>query len=142
VEALGRLINVAPKADGVYISLKATEGITFVGYLASTGDTYTLVEAKDAAGTGAQNLVKITRFHTSTGDGSDAWVLTTQAAAATAVATSAASQSAIVFEVDGTSLSDTYKYVKVTSTGAGTVAAIQHDLMVQRKPANLTAIGV
>jgi hypothetical protein len=142
MEAVGRLINPMPAMDGKYVSCKATEGVTFVGYLASTGDTYTLVEAKDAAGTGAQNLVKITRFHTCTGDGSDAWVLTTQAAAATAVATAAANQSAIMFEIDGSMLSDTYKYIKVTSTGAGTVAAIQHDLMVQRKPANLAAVGV
>ena len=142
MEALGRLVNLAISADGKYISCKANQGVLFVGYLASTGDTYTLVEAKDASGTGAQNLVKITRFHTCTGDGSDAWVLTTQAAAATAVATSAANQSCIAFEVDGSMLSDTYKYIKVTSTGAGTVTAIQHDLNVQRKPSNLAAIGV
>jgi hypothetical protein len=142
MEALGKELNIAISADAKYISMKDCKGITFVGYLASTGDTYTLTEAKDAAGTGAQVLAKISRFWTSTGDGSDAWVLTTQAAASTAVATSAANQSAIAFDVDAPMLSDTYKYVKVASTGAGTVTAIQHDLHVQRKPSNLAAIGV
>jgi hypothetical protein len=47
----------------------------------------------------------------------------------------------MVCEVEGTSLSDTYKYVKLTSTGAGTVTAIQRDLGVMRAAASLPATG-
>jgi hypothetical protein len=138
MEALGRLFNVMPVGDG----MKDCEAVTFLGYLASTGDTFTIQEAKDAAGTGAQNLVKITQFYLSKGDGSAAWTKSTQAAAATIVTTSAAAQSAVVFSIAGASLSDGYKYLKCTSTGAATVTAIVHDLDVQRTPANLPALGV
>lgn len=140
---LGRLFNTTPAADGKWINVRDAGGVAFLCYLAgAAGDTYTLQEAKDASGTGAQNLVKVTEYWTNTGDGSDAWTRRTQAAAATVVTAAAATQNAMVFEVLGTSLSDTYKFVKVTSTGAGTVNACTTDLMVQRTPANLPAMGV
>lgn len=143
-KALGRTINVTPAADGVWIALKGSAaGVTFSCFLTgAVGDTYTLQEAKDASGTGAQNLATITEYHTNTGNGTDAWTRRTQAAAATVVTAAAATQNAMVVEVEGTSLSDTYKYVKLTSTGAGAVTAIQRDLGAQRAPANLPAMGV
>lgn len=142
-KALGRLINTTPAADNVWIALKgAAAGVTFSCYLAgAVGDTYTLQEAKDSAGTGAQNLAIISEYHTCTGNGSDAWTRRTQTAAATVVTAAAATQNAAVIEVEGTSLSDTYKYVKLTSTGNGTVTAITRDLLAQRAPANLPATG-
>jgi hypothetical protein len=142
-KALGRLINTTPAADGVWIALKgAAAGVTFSCYLAgAVGDVYTLQEAKDSAGTGAQNLAIITEYHTCTGNGSDAWTRRTQAAGATVTTAAAATQNAAVIEVEGTSLSDTYKYVKLTSTGAGTVNALTRDLLAQRAPANLPATG-
>jgi hypothetical protein len=142
-KALGRLFNVTPAADGVWIALKgAAAGVTFSCFLTgAVGDTYTLQEAKDSAGTGAQNLAIITEYHTNTGNASDAWTRRTQTAAATVVTAASATQNAAVIEVEGTSLSDTYKYVKVTSTGAGLVTAIQRDLTVQRAPAMLPATG-
>lgn len=142
-KALGRLLNSQPAMDGVWVSMREASGILFECYLgAAAGDTYTLQEAKDAAGTGAQNLAVITEYHTNTGNGTDAWTRRTQAAAATVVTAATATQQAAIFEVEGTSLSDTYKYVKVTSTGAGTVRATHRDLMTQRTPANLPAMGV
>lgn len=141
MNGLGRLFNVQPACDGVWINLRDVSGVAFLGYLASTGDTFTLQEAKDGSGTGAQNLAKITTYHTSTGNASDTWTKQTQAAAATVVTTAAAAQSAVVFEVNAGSLSDTYDWVKVTSTGAATVTAIHRDLLVQRKPSNLAKMG-
>lgn len=141
--ALGRLFNSSPAADNVWINLKDAGGIAYVCYLAgAAGDTYTLQEAKDAAGTGAQNLPVVTEFHTATGNGSDAWTRRTQAAAATVVTAAAATQNAMVVEVEATSLSDTYDYVRLASTGAGTVNAVTRDLNVQRAPASLSAMGV
>jgi hypothetical protein len=134
--ALGRLFNVLPVADDVYVSMKNCGGITFVGVL-TTGDTWTLTEAKDAAGTSSQVLATITEFHTSVTVGS-AWVKGTQAAGS-AVTTSSA-QDVIVIEVDAAEMSDTYTHLKLTSTSTGIVIALQRDLTVQRKPANLTAL--
>ncbi|MEU0514325.1 hypothetical protein [Amycolatopsis sp. NPDC006125] len=142
-KALGRLFNTAPAADGKWINLKAAGGVAFLCYLAgAVGDTYTLQEARDAAGTGAQNLPVLTEYHTSTGDGSDAWTRRTQAAGATVVTAAAATQNAMVCEVEATSLSDGYKFVRLSSTGAGTVNAVTRDLVAQRAPANLPAMGV
>lgn len=142
-KALGRLFNCSPAADGKWINLRDASGVAFLCYLGgAAGDTYTLQEAKDASGTGAQNLAVVTEYFTNTGDASDAWTRRTQAAAATVVTAAAATQNAAVFEVEGTQLSDTYKYVKVTSTGAGTVNAVTRDLMAGRAAANLPAMGV
>lgn len=136
MEALGRLFNVLPVADDIYVSLAEAGGVTFVGVLAA-GDTWTLTEAKDAAGTSAAALATITRAHVSTTVGS-AWTLVTQAAASTVVTTSA--QDVVVIEVDATELSDGFDWVKLASTSTGTVVAITRDLTVQRKPANLAAM--
>jgi len=143
MEALGRTVNAQYLMDDRYVSLKNCQSVAFLCYLTgAAGDTYTLVEAQDASGSGAQNLATVTRYHTNTGNGSDAWTLRTQAAAATVTTAAAATQNCAWFEVDGAELSDGFDYVKVTSTGAGIVIAVQHGLDVQRKPGNLTAIGV
>ena len=142
MKALGRVFNYRHIADGGYIRVDQAGGISFLCYLAgAVGDTYTLQEAKDSGGTGAQNLAKITVYHTCTGDGSDAWVRRTQAAAATVVTAAAATQNSMCVEIEAAQLSDTYKYVKLTSTGAGLVTAVQRDLVVQREPANLPAVA-
>lgn len=144
-KGLGRIFNTTPAADGVWIALKgAAAGVDFSCYLAgAVGDTYTLQEAKDSAGTGAQNLSCITEYWTNTGNGTDAWVRRTPGSppSATVVTAAAATQNAMVVSVEGTSLSDGYRYVKLTSTGAGTVNAITRDLLAQRKADNLPATG-
>ena len=143
MQALGRSFNAQYLMDGAYVNLKDCAGIAFLCYLGgAAGDTYTVVEAKTASGTGAQNLVTVTEYWTNTGNGSDAWTKRTQAAAATVTTAAAATQNCMLFEIQSVELSDTYKYVKVTSTGAGIVIAIPHSLEVQRTPANLAAIGV
>lgn len=142
-KALGRVLNFTPAADGKWINLQDAGGVLFECYLTgAVGDTYTLQEAKDSSGTGAQNLVAITDYYTNTGDGTDAWTHRTQAVAATVTTAAAATQNAMGVEVQGTSLSDGYKYVKLTSTGAGTVNANLRDLMTERAPEQLPAMGV
>jgi hypothetical protein len=66
------------------------------------------------------------------------WAKVTHAAASTIVPTG--SQDVAVITVAQAELSDTYDWVKLASTGAGTVVAILHDLLVQRKPENLPAL--
>lgn len=142
MEALGRLFNCNLVADAKYINMVQCEGITFCCYLAgAAGDTYTLTEAKTYAGGSAQALATITRWWTSTGDGSDVWTLHTQAAASTVVAAAAATSNAVIIEVDAVELSDGFTYVKLASTGAGLVNAFQRDLHVKRNPANLPLIS-
>lgn len=142
-KALGRLFNSTPAADGVWISLQEAAGVAFSCYLtAAAGDTYTLTQAKDSSGTGAKSLACITEYWTNTGNGSDAWTLNTQAAAATVVTTATAAQNAMVCEVNGTALDDGFKFVKLTSTGAGAVTALTRDLMTQRAPERLPAMAV
>ncbi len=135
-DALGRLINVLPVADDVYVDIRNCGGITFVGVNAA-GETWTLTEAKTQAAGSAQVLATIDRYFVSATVGA-AWQRVTQAAASTITTT--ASQDVVVLELDAIELSDDYGWVKLTSTGAGTVFAIQHDLHSQRKPANLTAL--
>lgn len=140
MEALGRTINPVAVGDGVYVSLKKAGGVTFLCYLAgAVGDTYTLTEARDAAGTGAQSLVTITRYYTSNGVGG-VWTKQTQVNAATVVTTATTAQNGMVVEIEGPELSDGYSYVKLTSTGAGLVTPIVRDLQVQRAPANLSSV--
>lgn len=136
MEWLGRGGNVLAVADDVYVSLQNAASVTFVCTLAA-GDTYTLTEAKDAAGTSAAVLPTITRFYVQATVGA-VWAEVTQAAASTVVTT--ASQDVMVLTVSGVELSDTFTHVKLASTSTGTVVAILHDLMVQRAPANLPAL--
>lgn len=136
MDGLGRVFNVLPVADDVYVSLRDAAAVTFVCVNAA-GDTYTLTEAQDAAGTGAQVLATMADFYVSATVGA-AWSKVTHAAASTIVPT--ASQDVAVITVGEAELSATFDWVKLTSTGAGLVTAILHDLKVARKPENLPAL--
>lgn len=143
MHALGRLMNYRHIADGGYISLKDADSASFLCYLGgAAGDTYTLTQAQDASGTGAKVLAAFTEFFTCTGDGSDTWTRTTQAAASTVVTSATAAQQSMCCEVEAAALDAGFTYVKLTSTGAGLVTAMTHDLEVQRRPNNLPALGV
>lgn len=136
MEALGRLINVLPVADDVYVAVKDCGGIAFLGVNAA-GDTWTLTEATSAGGAGAQVLATIDKYYTAATVGA-AWVERTQAVGSAVTTTSA--QDVLWLEVDAIELSDGYSYLKLASTSTGTVVAIQRDLHAGRKPANLAAL--
>ena len=136
MEGLGRVFNVLPVADDVYVYLGDASAVSFVGFLAA-GDTWTLTEAADAAGTGAAVLPTMTHYHVSATPGA-VWQELSQAAASTIVTTSA--QDCVVVTISEAELSAGKDWVKLTSTSTGTVVAILHDLKVQRKPQNLPAL--
>lgn len=140
MEGLGRLFNVLGTGDAVYVSLIHADAVSFVCIL-SGGDTYTVAEATDAAGTGAQNLAKITQYYTTKVDGTAVWAKQT-IAANSAITTTATTQGLAVITIHGAQLSDGYKYIKCTSTSTGLVIPIVHDLKMARTPANLPALGV
>lgn len=135
MEALGRLINVLPVADDVYVDLERAAAVTFVG-VNTAGDTWTLTEQK-ADGSGDQVLATIERYYVSATVGA-VWQLVTQAAASAVTTTS--SQDVVVIHVDAAELSQDYTQVKLASTSTGTVFAITHDLLQQRTPPNLPAM--
>ncbi|WP_405611348.1 hypothetical protein OG292_19300 [Streptomyces sp. NBC_01511] len=138
MDGLGRVFNVIPVADGVYVPLTGAGAVSFVGYLAA-GDTFTVQEAQNAGGTGARDLDVIDHYYTSDGVGG-AWAEQKQAADAAVVIAGTAGLDAAVFTVDATQLSDGFTHVKCTSTSTGTVVAMLHDLVTQRTPQNLTAL--
>ena len=136
MEGLGRVFNVLAVADDVYVSLKDASAVSFVCTLAA-GDTWTITEAKDAAGTSAAVLATVTRYHVSATVGA-VWAEVTQAAGS--AFTTSSSQDVAVVTIHAAELSDGFDYVKCASTSTGTVVAILHDLMVQRAPELLPAL--
>ncbi len=135
MEIIGKDINVLPVADGVYVNLENYRDVTFVGVNAA-GETWTLTERR-ADGTGAQALATIERYLVQATNGA-AWQELTQAAASTVVTTSA--QDVVAIHVDAIELSEGFTQLALTSTGAGTVVAIPHNLRYPRTPANLPAL--
>ena len=113
MNGLGRVFNAVAVADGVYVPLKDAGAVSFLCYLAA-GDTFTVQEAQDAAGTGAQNLATITNYSTSDGLGG-AWTDRVQAAAATVVISGATGLDCAVFTISAEELSAGYTHVRVTS---------------------------
>jgi hypothetical protein len=139
MEALGRLFNVVPVADGVEVNMRDASAVTFV-CVGANAETFTLAEATDAAGTGAQTLATITRYYSgATSAGADAWVEETIAAGG--VVTTTTAKPVAVIHVQQAEMSDGFDYLRVTSSSTGTVVAIVHDLNVQRDPANLPALA-
>jgi hypothetical protein len=134
-DPIGRLFNLVHTADGVYVSLREAGAVTFVGQLGA-GDTFTVASAQDAAGTGAANLTKVTKFNTAAAAGG-AWSTTSQAAAATAVT---ADSKVATITIRAEQLPDGHAYVKCTSTSTGTVLALLHDLKYQATPASLASV--
>lgn len=134
IEGLGRIFNPVPIAAGTLISMKDCAGITFV---VTGNDTFTLKSAATYNGSPTA-LATIANYYTCTSTaGAAAWVMQTQAAASTVVITSGAAS----FFVDASDLPAAAGYVEVTVAGSGLVAAVAHDLLVQRAPANLRVLS-
>lgn len=137
MEALGRLFNIVPVADGTFVNLTKASGVTFIG-VKSGGDTYTVQSSATASG-GADLDTVVHWYEMSAADGSVTWTKHADQVADAAVVTTAFVASIFV---SATALPAGHKYVKCTSTSTGLVYAIVHDLAVQRTPANLAALGV
>jgi hypothetical protein len=140
MEGLGRVFNVVPAANGLYISMETCSAISFVCTSAGS-DSFNFAEAKDSAGTGVQDISPlITHYYDAADtDGSVAWTKTTQAAA-DETGTITTGHCAVV-TIHTSYLDDGFDYVSCTASSSGTVIAILHDLIVQRTPANLALPG-
>lgn len=133
-EALGRLINPVPVAAGLLVSLKNAAGISFV----CTGDdTFTVKWAATYNGT-ATALPAISRYYTQAGTGgAAAW---TDSGDITAVSAVTIAAGTVVFYIGADDLPAGAEYVEVTVAASGLVAAITHDMAVQRSPGKLPAL--
>ncbi|MFI6304282.1 hypothetical protein ACIBCH_20620 [Amycolatopsis thailandensis] len=135
MEGLGRSFNVVPIAAGVGISMKGCSGISFV---CTGNDTFTLTCADTLGGSYASPGNILTRKVTcSATNGTAAWAEAGQAAS-NAVTISSGT---VVIHVPAASLPDDKLYIKCSAGASGLVQAITHDLVVQRKPANLPALS-
>jgi hypothetical protein len=136
MEALGRLINVAPiMGAGAAVSMRDASGLTFI---CTGNDTFTLTVASTFAGSYATPGAIIDHVYTNTStSGTALWVKATQTAANTVVISSGT----VAFCVNAAALPDGKVYVKCTASGAGLVTAILHDLEYQRTPANLAKMS-
>lgn len=135
MEGLGRLFNVVPIAAGVLIPIKDTAGITFV---CTGNDTFTVKSAATYNGSPTA-LAAIARYYSNTAtNGSAAW---TDSGDITPVNNVAISSGTVVFYVDESDLPAGAEYVEVTVAASGLVAAVVHDLKVQRTPSNLRVLS-
>jgi len=135
MEGLGFKFNAIPIAAGVAVSMKGCTGITFI---CTGNDTFTITVSDAFAGSYATPGNILTRKVTNTAtNGTAAWVETTQAASN--AVTIASGTTAI--HVPANALPDDKVYVKCSVGASGLVTAITHDLVSQRKPANLPALS-
>lgn len=135
MEQIGRLFNPVPIAAGAGLSLKDAEGITFI---CTGADTFTLTAAATFGGSYTSPGNIITRKLTCTAtNGTAKWVNATQSASNAVTIASGA----VAFYVDGADLPAGQAYVKVSVAASGLVIAVLGDLLVQRDPASLAAIG-
>lgn len=151
MEGLGRVFNIVLTAADNGVGFNGAQAITFV---CNTADTFTLTTAITFGGTYraydyfTPEWLPITHYYqTTAANGTAAWTRETsgvQDHAGAAIPGDRIVQAGAnlsVFTLNANALPSGYKYVKLTSTGGGTVVAIQHDLLVQRKPANLEIVA-
>lgn len=135
MEGLGRLFNVVPIAAGTLISLKDASGVTFV----CTGDDTFTVKSAPSFNGGAADLTAIVRVYKNASTaGADAWTDSGDIAAVDSVTIASG---AAAFYIDSSDLPAGSDYVEVAVAAEGLVAAIVHDLAVQRGPKNLRPLS-
>jgi hypothetical protein len=137
MEGLGRLVDVIPIAAGAGFKFRGASACTFV---CTGNDTFTLTVASTFGGSYASPGNVINHFYQRADtNGTHAWTKQTQSASNAVVQSNAGYTT--VFEVLTSMIADPSAYLKVSVGGSGLVMAILHDLVVQRKPANLEILG-
>jgi hypothetical protein len=136
MEGLGRVLDVIPIAAGKAFKFRGASGALIV---CTGADTFTVTSSASFAGAYASPGNILDHFYQRADtDGTHAWTRQAQAAS-NAVVQAGAYTSA--FEVLTSMIPDPDAYLKVSAAGTGLVAVILHDLVVQRKPANLEVLG-
>lgn len=137
MEALGRLIDAVPIAAGNAIKFR---GASAVGFLCTGNDTFTVTVSSTFGGSYATPGAIIDHFYQRADtNGTHAWTRQTQAKSNAVVQANAGYTT--YFEVLTSMIADPNAYIKVSAGASGLVIALPHDLVVQRKPANLEILG-
>lgn len=137
MEALGRLNDVVPIASGAAIKFR---GASAVQVVCTGADTFTITVSSSFGGSYASPGNIISHYYQRADtNGTHAWTRQTQAASNAVVQGNAGYTT--VFEVLTSMLGDPNDYIKVTASGSGLVTLVPHDLVTQRKPANLEVLG-
>jgi hypothetical protein len=137
MEGLGRLIDQIPIAAGQAFKFRGASAILFT---CTGADTFTITNSSTYGGSYTSPGAIITSFYQRADtNGTHAWTLQTQAASNAVVQANAGYTTA--FEVFTSKLVDPNDYIKVTAGASGLVIATLHDLVVQRKPANLEILA-
>lgn len=142
MEFLGRGGIPLLVASGVAINLSDCSGVAFYG---TNDNTYTLTLSKTFAGSYSQptGWNPITHYYTNADNGVGTGAWTDKVAQAASNVVTIATDIAVAIELLTSMVPDGYQYVKCTASapGDGVLVAVKHDLVVQRKPANLMKIS-
>ncbi len=134
-EGLGRLFNVIPTAADTAYNMDGYDSVTFICVGA---DTYTITVGATSAAADDPGDILSHYYENAGAAGATAWVKTAISPAAAAAVVTANG----AIHVTASMVPAGKKWIKCTSTGAGTVVAIFHDLKHQRNPANLPVFTV
>lgn len=134
MKGLGRVFNAVPAASGVHIPLKHATAVSFITYEDDGTTIATIKESVDGAS--EQALDCDVYPHKAPGIGGT-WTAMAEQDDTLALG-SDTTNDCMVFTVDASQLSDGFNCVEVTVDG-GICIALLHDLVVQRKPANLAS---
>lgn len=143
-EGLGRVFNVIYSASGLDVPLTRASAVTFVSFLDAGTQALTFTQT-DSRGVNSEADLNIfsqdpdslgSRVHAGPAVGGT-WVEKDDGSDTNAYDnTTDATNDTVVITVRAEQLSDGYDQVQCTAA-TGTCVAIIHDLVVQRKPANL-----
>jgi hypothetical protein len=137
MEGIGRLFDAVPIAAGQAMKFRGASAIAF---LCTGNDTFTVTVASSYGGSYSSPGAIISHYYQRQDtNGTHGWTLQTQAASNAVVQSNAGYTT--LFEVYTSEIADPYDYIKVSVGASGLVTAIPHDLVVQRKPANLEILG-
>jgi len=140
---LGRVLNVIQTASGISVPLTAGTAVTFIHAQPGTGTaTLTFTQTISGASSAALNVGTQTAGQENLGstynvgpDTGGTWTATA-ATSANVFTLGGATNDTGVVTVRAEQLADGYNCV-VGTASAGTLVAVIHDLLVQRKPSNL-----
>ncbi len=146
MEGLGRTHNVISVASGKPFSMEQCSAVSLV--VTSTGASSIAVVASKTAGgattafTLANGFGQTPRWYLSTAtDGSTGWTKQPSVWTTNSLALAGTTGQMSVVDIFTSQIADTFKYLTVTVTN-GSLVVIAHDLVVQRTPGNLVALGV
>jgi len=139
IEDIGRTHMFDYDVDDVYLNMRDVGTITFYVHEVDGATSSTITFSDDTSGTTTSTPDVIDHYYGKSVDtASNAWHLTTQTAAETVVATDA-TEDLIAITVTEEMCPDGKPYVKCTSDGAATVAAVFGALQEQRDPENIVS---